>query len=40
MTKSLIYYYKEEESNMPILTGKASDFDGVVCKEEIWEVVE
>ncbi|MDZ5606365.1 hypothetical protein U2I54_04400 [Bacillus pseudomycoides] len=40
MTKSLIYYYKEEEINIPILTGKSSGFECVLCKEEINKITE
>ncbi|SCC01963.1 hypothetical protein [Bacillus wiedmannii] len=40
MTKSLIYYYKEEGINIPILTGSSSSFDFVLCKEETDKIIE
>ncbi|MED2985506.1 hypothetical protein P4311_29855 [Bacillus thuringiensis] len=40
MTKSIIYSYKEEGTNIPILTGSSSNFDFVLCKEEINKIIE
>ncbi|WP_088065154.1 hypothetical protein [Bacillus wiedmannii] len=40
MAKSLIYYYKEDKTNMPILTGSSSDFYCILCKEEINKITE
>ncbi|ANY29968.1 MULTISPECIES: hypothetical protein [Bacillus cereus group] len=40
MAKSLIYYYKENKTNMPILTGSSSNFECILYKEEINKITE
>lgn len=40
MTKPLIYYYKEEKTNIPILTGSSSDYECILYNEEINKITE
>ncbi|MDC2863780.1 hypothetical protein [Bacillus sp. BP-3] len=40
MVKQLIYYYKDDKTNIPILTSTSSDLHSVLCREEIDGIIE